>query len=80
MLPHVFVKATDRKWQGREWQLQCPRRLADNVWELQQLASIPACGNLVDLSSKSGGLRNRALVISVGCEVLLCGTEESSRW
>ena len=36
--------------------------------------------HLLDLSSKSAGLRNRALVISVGCEVHLCGTEESSRW
>jgi len=44
MLPHVFVKASERKWQGREWKVQCPRRSADNVWELQQLASIPACG------------------------------------
>ena len=44
MLPHVFVKATDRKWQGREWKVQCPRRSADNVWELHQLASISACG------------------------------------
>lgn len=79
MLPHVFVKATDRKWQGREWKVQYPRRSADNVWELQQLASIPACGNVLE-SDPMGGIRNRALVISVGCEVHRCGTEESSRW
>ena len=50
MLPHVFVKAAEPKWQGREWKVRCPRRSADNVWELHQLASIPACGNLLDLS------------------------------
>jgi hypothetical protein len=78
MLPHVFVKATDRKWQGREWKVQYPRRSADNVWELQQLASIPACGNVLE-SQQIGGIRNQALARFANCEAHRCGTEESGR-
>ncbi len=35
---------------------------------LQQLASMPACGGPLDLSSSSAGLKNQASAIFVGCE------------